>query len=283
MIKEITEYILNDFDRSAVEKQPKKAAVCVIIEKMRLILFPECFGSGVHDTEYGLGHALEEVYAELKSQGVPAEKAESFMRKIPSLRECLKTDVEAAYEGDPAACSKAEIIISYPGLFAAMVQRIAHELYLLNVPMIPRIMTEYAHSITGIDIHPGASIGNYFFIDHGTGVVIGETTTIGNHVKIYQGVTLGALSTRGGQKLRGVKRHPTLEDYVTVYSGASILGGETVIGKNVTIGSNAFVIKSVPTQTRVSVKNPELQFKNGDKKETSCIELEQNEFWDFVI
>jgi serine O-acetyltransferase len=144
-------------------------------------------------------------------------------------------------------------------------------------------MTEYAHSITGIDIHPGASIGKYFFIDHGTGVVIGETTDIGNYVKIYQGVTLGALSTRGGQKLRGVKRHPTLEDYVTVYSGASILGGETVIGESVTIGSNAFVIKSVPDKTRVSVKNPELQFKSGDKIQNVRIELKQDEFWDYVI
>lgn len=147
------------------------------------------------------------------------------------------------------------------------IHRLAHELYLLSVPLIPRIMSEYAHSITGIDIHAGATIGRYFFIDHGTGVVIGETTVIGNNVKIYQGVTLGALSTRGGQVLHGVKRHPTLEDEVTVYSGASILGGQTVIGTGVIIGSNAFITKSVPDGTKVSVKNPELLFKDSAVKE----------------
>jgi serine O-acetyltransferase len=141
-----------------------------------------------------------------------------------------------------------------------MVYRAAHELYSLNVPLIPRMMAEHAHSLTGIDIHPGADIGHHFFIDHGTGIVIGETTLIGDYVKIYQGVTLGALSTRGGQFLRGVKRHPTIENHVTIYSGASILGGETVIGEGGVIGSNAFITKSVPEKTRVSVKNPELQF-----------------------
>ena len=151
-------------------------------------------------------------------------------------------------------------------MYAITVNRIAHELYLLGVPLIPRMMTEHAHSLTGIDIHPGASIGEYFFIDHGTGVVVGETTVIGKYVKIYQGVTLGALSTRGGQSLRGVKRHPTLEDNVTVYSGASILGGETVIGTGAVIGSNAFITSSVPAQTRVSIKNPELQFKDRSGK-----------------
>ena len=142
----------------------------------------------------------------------------------------------------------------------------AHELHLLKVPLIPRMMTEYAHSLTGIDIHPGATIGKYFFIDHGTGVVIGETTRIGDKVKLYQGVTLGALSTRGGQSLRGAKRHPTLEDSVTVYSGASILGGDTVIGTGAVIGSNAFITSSVPPHTRVSIKNPELQFKDRSRK-----------------
>jgi serine O-acetyltransferase len=145
----------------------------------------------------------------------------------------------------------------------------------MGVPLIPRIMTEYAHNLTGIDIHPGAEIGSYFFIDHGTGVVVGETTIIGKHVKIYQGVTLGALSTRGGQSLRHTKRHPTLEDNVTVYSGASILGGQTVIGEGAVIGSNAFITSSVPRGTRVSIKNPELQFKGG----VQMTELGQEGFW----
>jgi len=282
MIKSVADYILGDFDEGLTEKHPEKAVVADIIEKMRFILFPEYFGGG-----YGLRgeiiRALEYVCADLKSQGLSEEVAEAFIGKIPSLRELVKTDIDAAYEGDPAATGKAEIVISYPGVFAVTVQRMAHELHLLKVPLIPRMMTEYAHGITGIDIHPGAAIGEYFFIDHGTGVVVGETTVIGNHVKLYQGVTLGALSTRGGQSLRGVKRHPTLEDYVTVYSGASILGGDTVIGASVTIGSNAFVTKSIPDKTRVSVKNPELQFKNGDKTETVHVELQQDDWDDYAI
>jgi serine O-acetyltransferase len=186
------------------------------------------------------------------------------------------------YNGDPAAYSKAEIIISYPGVYAGMVYRIAHELYLLSVPLIPRIMSEHAHSVTGIDIHPGATIGKYFFMDHGTGIVIGETAVIGNHVKLYQGVTLGALSTKGGQDIKGVKRHPTINDNVTVYSGASILGGSTVIGEGVTIGGNAFVVKSVPENTRVSVKNPELQYKNNQNV-SAYVELDQMGFWSYEI
>lgn len=189
------------------------------------------------------------------------ETVQKFMRRLPYLRDMLAKDVQAAYDGDPAASNTDEIIFCYPGVFAISVNRIAHELHVLGVPMIPRIMTEYAHNLTGIDIHPGAVLGEYFFIDHGTGVVVGETTEIGNNVKIYQGVTLGALSTRGGQSLRGSKRHPTLKDNVTVYSGASILGGETVIGEGAVIGSNAFITSSVPDHTKVSIKNPELQFK----------------------
>ena len=191
--------------------------------------------------------------------------AKSFLFKIPKIREYVQTDLDASFEGDPAAYNKDEIVLSYPGLLATAINRLAHELFLLNVPLIPRMMTEYAHSTTGIDIHPGATIGKYFFIDHGTGIVIGSTTNIGDHVKVYQGVTLGALSTSGGQKLHGVKRHPTIEDYVTIYSGASILGGDTVIGSHSVIGSNAFLTKSVPEGTRVTIRNQELQFtdKNG--------------------
>jgi serine O-acetyltransferase len=184
-----------------------------------------------------------------------------FFNQIPKVRAMVDTDLQAAYDGDPAATGKDEVIFSYPGLFAITVYRLAHELYKLGVPMLPRMMTEHAHSITGIDIHPGATVGNYFFIDHGTGIVIGETTVIGENVKIYQGVTLGALSTRGGQSLRGVRRHPTIEDNVTIYAGASILGGETVIGKGCVIGSNAFITRSIAPGTTVSIKHQELQFK----------------------
>jgi serine O-acetyltransferase len=169
--------------------------------------------------------------------------------------------VQATFEGDPAAKCKEEIIFSYPGFYAIFIYRIANLLYKQSVPFIPRMMTEHAHDRTGIDINPGATIGEYFFIDHGTGVVIGETTKIGNRVKIYQMVTLGALSPRKGQSLAGVKRHPTVEDDVTVYSGASILGGETVIGKGAVIGGNCFLTESVAAGARVSAKQPELIIK----------------------
>ena len=191
-----------------------------------------------------------------------------FISRLPYVQEMLLKDVEAGFEGDPAAKSREDVIISYPGLFAIFVYRIAHELYIKDVPMIPRIMTEYVHSRTGIDINSGAKIGEYFFIDHGTGVVIGETTEIGDHVKIYQGVTLGALSTRKGQELSGVKRHPTIEDNVTIYSGSTILGGNTVIGNGTVIGGNAFITESVDAQTKVIVKNPEMTFQGpGASKE----------------
>jgi serine O-acetyltransferase len=194
------------------------------------------------------------------------------------VRALLATDVQATFDGDPAATSLDEIIFSYPGLWGVMIYRLAHELHIREVPLIPRIMGEFAHSRTGIDIHPGATVGKAFFIDHGTGVVIGETSIIGDHVKIYQGVTLGALSTRGGQALRGVKRHPTIQDHVTIYSGASVLGGDTVIGEGAVINSNVFVTQSVPPHTRVSTKNPELQYR--DKKPA---EFRQEQAWDYSI
>jgi serine O-acetyltransferase len=192
------------------------------------------------------------------------KNAAELIGKIPRIREVLEGDVQAAYDGDPAAKSFDEIIFSYPGLRAIMVHRIAHELYLQDVPLLPRIMSEYAHAITGIDIHPGATIGLNFFIDHGTGVVIGETTLIGNNVKIYQGVTLGALSfpkDERGNLLRGIKRHPTLEDNVTVYSGTTILGGDTVIGRGSTVGGNVWLTETVPVGTKVVIKTPELRMK----------------------
>lgn len=191
------------------------------------------------------------------------EAAATFIREMPRLREALGRDVVAAREGDPAAKSYDEIIFSYPGLLAITVYRIAHQLYEQGVPLIPRIMTEYAHSRTGIDIHPGAHIGESFFIDHGTGIVIGETTEIGDRVRIYQGVTLGALSLPRGslEGLRGKKRHPTIEDDVVIYSGATILGGKTVIGARSVIGGNVWITESVPPDTRVFLKRPELIFK----------------------
>ena len=190
-----------------------------------------------------------------------------FFDELPSIQRVLLTDVQALYDGDPAAGSKEEVIFSYPGLYAIYVYRIAHVLYQQDVPIIPRIMTELAHSGTGIDIGAGAQIGEYFFIDHGTGVVIGETTVIGDHVKLYQGVTLGALSTRGGQRLAGVRRHPTIEDDVTIYSNASVLGGETVIGKGSVIAGSAFVTSSIPPHSRVSLKAQEITVRQPGERD----------------
>ena len=204
-----------------------------------------------------------------------------FFRRIPKIREYLNTDLEAFFDGDPAAESRDEIILCYPGFYAITVFRMAHELYEMGVPMLPRIMTEHAHTQTGIDINPGATIGKYFFIDHGTGIVIGETTEIGEHVKIYQGVTLGALSTRGGRKLQNKKRHPTIEDNVTIYSGASILGGDTVIGKNSIVGGNVFITGSIAEDTRVSVKNQELRF-DSDRHKLTHVEKPGDE-WFYII
>ena len=220
-------------------------------------------------------------------ESVITEKAEEitfeFLGKLPKIREYVETDVQAAFDGDPAAYNKDEIIYSYPGLYAIIVNRLAHELFLLGVPLIPRIMTEHAHSKTGIDIHPGASIGRYFFIDHGTGIVIGETTTIGDNVKVYQGVTLGALSTRGGQSLKNKKRHPTIEDNVTIYSGASILGGQTVVGRNAVIGGNAFITSSVPEGAKVSIGNQELRYNFDSKQKNESEELKQDDSWYYII
>jgi serine O-acetyltransferase len=261
---------------------PDKTRVTEIVETVRRLIFPGYFDKhavGLDQAEYRIGSLLFEVKQKLQKQicmvlchaspenntpltdDAASEISFAFLKKIPELRETLLTDVSAVFDGDPAAQSEHEIIFAYPGMLAISVYRVAHELYLMSVPLIPRIMTEYAHSLTGIDINPGAKIGNHFFMDHGTGIVIGETTEIGDYVKIYQGVTIGAVSTRGGQKLRGKKRHPTLEDYVTVYSGASILGGDTIIGRGSVIGSNTFITQSVPPNTRVSIKAPQLTYK----------------------
>ena len=186
----------------------------------------------------------------------------AFFDRLGAVREMLAADVQAAFDGDPAAQSTDETIFSYPGLMAITVQRLAHEFYQLEVPLLPRIMTEHAHSLTGIDIHPGAILGRGFFIDHGTGVVIGETTEIGSNVKIYQGVTLGARAPGYGQVLRGRKRHPTIHDNVTIYANATILGGETVIGEGCTIGGNVFITASVPKYNQVSADPPKLKYRD---------------------
>ena len=289
-INNITDGIFNDYaqkkfiDKFDITNQPDKKAITDILVKLQEIIFPGFFKPDTYKTytvkstvsmlvEDVLYNLKKEIAITLKYNPVFADSTEcevegesqriaiEFLKRIPKMREYIETDVSAAFDGDPAAYNREEIVVTYPGFYAIMVNRIAHELHLLGVPLIPRIMTEHAHSLTGIDIHPGATIGKYFFIDHGTGIVIGETTVIGDNVKIYQGVTLGALSTRGGQMLKNVKRHPTIEDNVTIYSGATILGGETVIGKDVVIGGNSFIPSSVLEGTKVSVKQPELNYK----------------------
>ena len=266
-----------DIDKMEQSRQPDKDVIIDLIEKLRRIVFPGYFREKayrIYNAKHNLSMLIEDVMYNLSSQVelVLADKEDAaaaakelcltFLGRIPQVRAMVQTDLQAAYDGDPAATSIDEIIFSYPGVFAITVYRLAHELCRLGVPMIPRMMTEHAHNVTGIDIHPGARIGNYFFIDHGTGIVIGETTVIGERVKIYQGVTLGGLSTRGGQSLRGKKRHPTIEDNVTIYANASILGGDTVIGSGSVIGSNAFITHSIPPCTTVTIKNQELQLKS---------------------
>ena len=285
-IEQVVDTILADYgqdrdiDRMEYHRQPDKDKLIDMIAKLRRIVFPGYFREKtyrIYNAKHNLSMLIEDVMYNLTEQvtrvlqteELPQQQAREkaqevcleFFRQIPQVRAVVQTDLQAAYDGDPAATGMAELIFSYPGLFAITVYRLAHVLYTLHVPMIPRIMTEHAHSVTGIDIHPGATIGKYFFIDHGTGIVIGETTVIGENVKIYQGVTLGGLSTRGGQDLRGKRRHPTIEDNVTIYANASILGGETVIGRECVIGASAFITKSVPPCTTVMMKNQELQMK----------------------
>ena len=270
---------------------PSRDSVAHSIHKARRILFPGYFTQSVlapSNLEDCLKEEMTALYKALAQQIIFAtqhdcmrfeqpciqcnessrRKALQFIQALPRLREVLATDVRAAIDGDPAAKSFDEVISTYPGLFAITVQRIAHELHQLKVPRLPRMMTEYAHSFTGIDIHPGARIGKSFFIDHGTGVVIGETTEIGNRVRIYQGVTLGALSMpkEAVESFRDKKRHPTIEDDVIIYSNTTILGGETVIGARTTIGGNVWITESVPPDTKVYLKKPELIYSGNGKK-----------------
>jgi serine O-acetyltransferase len=274
------------------EPIPSKTSVVDIIQRLREVLFPGYFTMEKLDPvnlSYSMGQTVSVLFDQLSEQichsirhdcfrydqecSECAEKGNevslALLESIPELREILATDVAAAYAGDPAAKSFDEIIFSYPGIFALMVYRVAHKLHVMAVPLLPRIMTEYAHGVTGIDIHPGAEIGRGFVIDHGTGVVIGETTVIGNNVRIYQGVTLGALSLPmdAGDRFRGVKRHPTIEDDVILYSGATILGGETVIGARSVIGGNVWLTDSVPPDTKVIMKKPELIYMSSNDVE----------------
>lgn len=283
-ISSIAQEILKDYnsdrsiDKLDIYNQPNKDCIIDITKKLQRIVYPGYFRDHVYkvynvetnlctlmeDVIYNLNKQIalvlryNELFADVAEEIVNTKAEElsiEFLKKIPHVRAMLDTDLQAAFDGDPAATGVDEIIFAYPGIQAITIYRLAHELYLLNVPILPRIMTEYAHSITGIDIHPGATIGKYFFIDHGTGIVIGETTLIGDNVKIYQGVTLGALSLRGGQSLRGKRRHPTIEDNVTIYSNASILGGDTIIGHDTIIGGSTFITESVEPESRVYYNN----------------------------
>ena len=279
------------FDHVGPEPIPSRDAIIGIINQLQRILFPGYFISGRLDRvnlEYYLGQETVTLFEELSRQitlcirheclrhDLPCtdcqqrgrDEAMKFIHGLPDLRILLAKDVQAAFDGDPAAASHDEVIVCYPGLLAMTVHRIAHQIQRQQISLMPRIMSEYVHGITGIDIHPGARIGESFFIDHGVGVVIGETTDIGNRVRIYQGVTLGALSLpkEKVERLRGKKRHPTIEDDVIIYSGATILGGQTVIGARSVIGGNVWLTESVPPDTQIFIKKPELMLKNGPGK-----------------
>jgi serine O-acetyltransferase len=271
---------------------PNRDVIIECIKRLREVLFPGYFGKRgqvtAENVKFRIGELLLELsdalYEQVRcclryAESLPEPSGDgdascaacdrraagavgAFLERLPAVRDMLADDVQAAFDGDPAAQNTDETIFCYPGLLAITVQRLAHEFYRLGVPLLPRIMTEYAHSLTGIDIHPGAKLGRRLMIDHGTGVVIGETTEIGDNVKIYQGVTLGALAPGYGQLLRGQKRHPTIEDDVTIYAGATILGGDTVIGRGSTIGGNVFITGSVPPMNQVSAEPPKLKYRD---------------------
>lgn len=271
-----------------------KDKVYKVLNKLQKVLFPGVYNckpiddirlnveisNNLREAALDLRDIIEKVLIYNKNTSEPVtdvkdcrEQADEIVmqliNKLPTIREIIQTDIQAAYNGDPAAISTEEILLSYPSVTAVCIHRIAHELYKLNVKIIPRIMSEYMHELTGIDIHPGASIGESFFIDHGTGVVIGETCTIGNNVKIYQGVTLGALSfplDENGNPIKGIKRHPNIEDNVVIYAGATILGGETTIGHDSVMGSNIWVTQSVPPYSRVYNSQSSPKISNGKSK-----------------
>jgi serine O-acetyltransferase len=270
---------------------PSKRAIVAITQDLLRLLFPGFFDEKpIHSSEIRMETAalLDTIFGRLEDEvrkslefstpeGMNKKEIPNaahaltveFLGKLPGLREILCTDVQAAFDGDPAASGRDEIIVSYPFIESIAVQRMAHELYLKGVGLIPRIMAEWAHSRSGMEIHPGATIGTHFFVDHCTGTVIGETAIIGNHVKMYHGVTLGAKSTSGGQQLRGKKRHPTIEDNVTIYPGATILGGETVIGANSTIGGNVFIMDSVAPNSLVIYDGLDMRVLSKKDKKTT--------------
>ena len=246
-----------------------KSQMIQLLDLLRSILYPNVFDAmeEAHSKEEleaaarrQLREILERIYREPPQYD---DVIDTLFSKLPAIRDTLDTDVQAAYEGDPAATCREEVMLAYPAFEAISIFRIAHELYLMKVPMLPRMMTEYAHSLTGIDIHPGATIGPYFFIDHGTGVVVGETTVIGDRVQLYQGVTLGAMSPAGMHHSAETpaRRHPKVGSDVTIYAGATLLGGATEVGDNVVIGGNAFLTESVESDTKVSIKKPEMTFR----------------------
>ncbi len=310
-INQIVHRIIEDFngekhiDSVDLFTKPDKAEVIELVNNLIRVVYPGYFRDRSHkiyNPENSFAVNIEDAFYHLNKQvtlaldfcsrrGTMTEEEREkesyrvckiFFERIPVIREYIETDLLAAFDGDPAADCFDEVILAYPGLRAVTVYRIAHELYKLMIPVLPRLMTEYAHSETGIDIHPGAEIDKYFFIDHGTGIVIGETAVIGKNVKIYQGVTIGALSTRGGQKLSGKKRHPTICDNVTIYANASILGGDTVIGENTIIGGSAFITRSIEADTRVSIKNLEMDYTtNGSDHRTR--EVSQGDEWYYII
>ena len=252
---------------------PSRSAMAAITVDLLRLLFPGFFDNRpIHSSELKVETATlmdsvwerleDEIYKSIEYAPPPDVKKKElramargitgeYLANLPGVRELLQTDVEAAYNGDPAALSREEVIVAYPFIEAIAVQRLAHGLYLKDIPLVPRIMTEWAHSRTGMDLHPGARIGSHFFVDHCTGTVVGETTTIGDRVKMYQGVGLVARSLAGGQSLKGQKRHPTIEDRVTIYAGATIMGGDTVVGEGSTIGANVFLTHSVPANSLV--------------------------------
>jgi serine O-acetyltransferase len=252
---------------------------------------PAFTAARLHSVHTSLANSIEKSLRHAHDTNPTARAAALAMKlleRLPDIRKVIQTDVQAAYSGDPAARSVEEIILAYPCVLVISLQRIAHELYKLGVPILPRMLTEYAHERTGTDIHPGAQIGTHFFIDHCTGVVIGETARIGNHVKIYQGVTLGAKSfevDNDGNPIKGVKRHPDVEDNVTIYAHATILGGDTRIGSHSIIGANVWILESVPTNSIAYFKNENLVIRSRRKKEKAveCREAAELQAWDWTI